>query len=1147
MSVALRQSIPTLVLMTAIAAMLVGAIPNGSPISLAIPAVGHSASELSAAQVSAARASLAAGQGPAGAPVPATSSVPTTGTLGTPWTTLNNLSQPSARATPAMAYLPSAGYVVYFGGGWNLGASGNDTWTYAGGVWTNLTAGLAVAPIARENGLMTYDAADGYLLLFGGYTDVNSTGGQVPSYTLNDTWAFAGGSWTNLTSSVAPPPLFGASMTYDYGDGYVLLFGGEVFGPSTPMNDTWTFQAGTWTNITATAGAAPVGRDYAAMADDPADGYVVLYGGWGGTSNSSTTILSDTWDFSHGVWAALSPSTSPPPLRGAMMAYDGATGSLILFGGATWGFTGPFSPLSQTWSFSGGAWTNLTLSASNSPPARFLGGLTNLSAGTLVMSDGCVAQGCAQYDTMSDTWLYNASGPSGRPWIEVGGVTSPSARATEALAYDPVDHYVVYFGGGWGGGESGNDTWTYANGSWTNISATLTNHPGWRESPLMVWDASDGYLLLFGGYTDGGSSGAYSYTLNDTWTFLGGVWTNITTSHAPPPVFVGQMAYDYNDGYVVLFGGNVLFGAPLQDTWTFHAGAWTDISATAGTPPPPRDFASMVDDPAAGYVLLFGGYDISTGTVYNDTWAFSNGTWTQLNPAVSPVPLRGAMVAFEAVGGYVLLFGGTTYSGPSWPFGLEAQTWAFANGTWTNLTPYITAEPPARFSGGMTNLSDSGQLLMASGSLGQGSFQYEDLSDTWLYSWANINGTVSLLTRPTGPNSTASFLVHAVGGNFQYNYQYSGLPAGCASADLAAFSCVPTVGGNYVVDVLVTDTAGASVQLEMNLSIPQTPLSTSLALSASEVDLGQPVVLTIAAAGGTGAPWSYAYLGLPAGCLSQDLAQLSCSPTRSGNFVITGTATDSQGGTITAAARLLVNPHVAVAGTISTMTIDLSQAVTVNAAATDGAPGYTYTWSGLPEGCPSSSAAQIVCTPTQLGTSTISVSATDALQQSAVSIPVELTVNPWPAVSTTVEPVAASSPLTVTLVATPSGGTAPYQVAWVFGDGTTATGTTVSHAYDAGGTYTARVWVNDSVGGSTSSPVTVTVAPLVTHPIAPGGPAPPTWYDTMDGQLVLGLLLSVVAAAIVVGWAGVRRRQLRRGDELVRSLDPEWTAGPKNP
>ncbi|MCI4328571.1 MAG: PKD domain-containing protein, partial [Thermoplasmata archaeon] len=56
------------------------------------------------------------------------------------------------------------------------------------------------------------------------------------------------------------------------------------------------------------------------------------------------------------------------------------------------------------------------------------------------------------------------------------------------------------------------------------------------------------------------------------------------------------------------------------------------------------------------------------------------------------------------------------------------------------------------------------------------------------------------------------------------------------------------------------------------------------------------------------------------------------------------------------------------------------------------------------------------------------------------------------------------APFTVSLTATTSGGTGPYQVNWSLGDGTSALGATVTHTYSSGGTFLANATVQDSIG-----------------------------------------------------------------------------------
>jgi hypothetical protein len=68
----------------------------------------------------------------------------------------------------------------------------------------------------------------------------------------------------------------------------------------------------------------------------------------------------------------------------------------------------------------------------------------------------------------------------------------------------------------------------------------------------------------------------------------------------------------------------------------------------------------------------------------------------------------------------------------------------------------------------------------------------------------------------------------------------------------------------------------------------------------------------------------------------------------------------------------------------------------------------------------------------------------------------------------------------LTFGCTSTGGLGTASFAWAFGDGTTATGATVQHAYSSVGTMTATCTVTDSVGSTASASVHVVVSPLPT-------------------------------------------------------------------
>src|SRR2546425_1168878 len=183
--------------------------------------------------------------------------------------------------------------------------------------WTQLSP--TVSPPPRFAASMAYDAADGYVLLFGGYNHTSFHG---------DTWEFNAGSWTQLFPSMSPPPRYYASMTYDTADGYVLLFGGGNSGGL--LSDTWEFKAGTWTQLSPSVSPSP--RESSSMAYDATDGHLLLFGEVN-TTAAGFTILGDTWKFQSGSWTQLFPSISPSPRASSSMAFDGNDGYILLFGG----------------------------------------------------------------------------------------------------------------------------------------------------------------------------------------------------------------------------------------------------------------------------------------------------------------------------------------------------------------------------------------------------------------------------------------------------------------------------------------------------------------------------------------------------------------------------------------------------------------------------------------------------------------------------------------------------------------------------------------------------------------------------------------------------------------------------------------------
>ena len=314
-----------------------------------------------------------------------------------------------------MAYDASTGDVILFGGSDGFADFGpadspilDDTWSWNGSTWSKLAP--AVVPPARADASMAYDASTGDIVLFGGADD-------SASGLLDDTWSWNGSTWSELAPSTVPPARMGASMAYDASTGDVILFGGSDSADSTGLlNDTWTWNGANWTNVS--PASSPPARFLGSMDYDAATGSVVLFGGLG-----ALTPLNDTWTWNGVTWTQQFPTTSPPPRVSGSMTYDASTGDAILFGG--YGPTPPLpfgaNALDDTWSWNGSAWTQE--SPASSPTAR--GGAPmayDASTGDLVLFGGTAADGPA----LNDTWTYNGS-----TWAFRGPITGYSLVAED--------------------------------------------------------------------------------------------------------------------------------------------------------------------------------------------------------------------------------------------------------------------------------------------------------------------------------------------------------------------------------------------------------------------------------------------------------------------------------------------------------------------------------------------------------------------------------------------------------------------------------------------------------------------------------------------------------------------------------------------
>jgi hypothetical protein len=285
-------------------------------------------------------------------------------------------------------------------------------------------------------------------------------------------------------------------------------------------------------------------------------------------------------------------------------------------------------------------------------------------------------------------------------WVDLNltttGIHDPDRRTQPAFAYDYKDQYVVMFGG-----QNQmyphlapyfNDTWIFRNSTWTQLKLSVAPAP--RRGSETIWDAHDGYLLLFGGSNN-------TQNFNDTWKFVGGKWTELFSKVSPPARRSFGLAYDPRDNYTVFFGGHA--GTPTSaaaylfeaDTWEFSNGQWTKL-ATHGRPPPIAE-PSLAYDPTDGHVILYGGYNnngskslygVGSEYTFDATWSFLNGTWSDLTPTNTTLtnnetwyPPRSddSYLEYDPSVNAMVMFGGD-YQTPA-----LLDEWAYNHGSWTRV------------------------------------------------------------------------------------------------------------------------------------------------------------------------------------------------------------------------------------------------------------------------------------------------------------------------------------------------------------------------------------------------------------------------------------------------------------------------------
>lgn len=362
-------------------------------------------------------------------------------------------------------------------------------------------------------------------------------------------------------------------------------------------------------------------RRGAGAAYDSVRGETVIFGGDDGT------LRGDTWGW-NGTTLARRASAGPPPRSWPAMAWDPATATVFLYGGA--------EGTRDVWSWNGASWAPRTTSSTP--------GLAQASA--LTFRDKVLLVGLVGYDAV-ETWEWNGAGFTQR--APAAAMVAPSSNCGSlSLGVDPIRDRAVLVGDG---------VFEWDGASWTKVLA----------SPGIPACARPGYVggtLTFVAPTSpAGNMGA--------WSWNGGAFTPLTVASPMPGRGLFAASMDSDRDRLVLIGGalgasSTSFGIPTSEVWEWSGGAFA-LQAASGAPGL-RVHPVVAYDPVGARELVYAGGS-------DKLWSYVAGTWTQLSArACSSLEPDGA---WDAARGLLLaqcdgsvnpVWDGATWSSPSGPW-----------------------------------------------------------------------------------------------------------------------------------------------------------------------------------------------------------------------------------------------------------------------------------------------------------------------------------------------------------------------------------------------------------------------------------------------------------------------------------------------
>ncbi|HYF15039.1 MAG TPA: kelch repeat-containing protein [Phycisphaerales bacterium] len=502
---------------------------------------------------------------------------------------------PDEHVRHAMCYDTARDTIVLYGGVGTGGASTTDVWERGptSRAWTARPAGFT--PGEQADHALVFDSVRNRTILA---ESRSQSAGVVGIFE----WDGVAGAWTPHTFLAGPDPRLNPAMAFDASRGRTLLFGGET------SRDVREYDGTAWVSRAQLPDTA--GRDEHAAAYDPLNSRVLAYGGFIGNRDASRSLLA--YSGASNAWTTVSAVESPSPRSFAAAAYDPVGQKTVMYGGGFLMRPGIVQSVSAgTWTFNGSTWAPMTVTGTP-PPAWYATMVHDSARRRMVLYGGRTAGGADnaadhiwEFDLATSAWIDRTATPS----------SPPGRRSMHAAAYDPVAQRMVVYGGLNQNNVRLGDTWLYdgVSGDWTNVSPPGPT-PGVRSDAAMVFDASRGVTVLFGGQTG-------TQVDNATWEWNGSAWSNVTPATGNPTARRRHaLLYDPIEERVLLVGGvgTAANAAPLADVWAYDGQAWSQLPVTNALPAfQGRVGPAVAFDATRNQIVQFGGESIQNGEFKN--------------------------------------------------------------------------------------------------------------------------------------------------------------------------------------------------------------------------------------------------------------------------------------------------------------------------------------------------------------------------------------------------------------------------------------------------------------------------------------------------------------------------------------------------